>query len=298
MALKTKKGSNGAKTEFHRTNLEKFQEHAKRALEGEKERETIELVEGLNVLRVMPPWSAKADGNPFREIVQHSINNDAISALTGRKRPEKAQFSLVCRQAELEEECPVCEYIDELMSKSKRSLIKLARTLSPQSRTYCNAILVSYRRVGENEARRGSGDVKVWGFGGGIRKALYGFMTGSDPELGDEPIDFTHPQTGRNIIVKRTGEGIATRYPEIKLGTKPMALPSMSLLKKMRDLDSFVAEFTPEYDEARDALNESAAMMLGGGGAVDSLNEDDLGIVLDDSEDVQKPKKKLKLKRS
>ena len=87
------------------------------------------------------------------------------------------------------------------------------------------------------EEDRREGVVKAWRMGEPFFLDILGFYT--DGEYGD----FTNPKTGYDFSFTRTGQGMATRYNNLRASkAKPLLIDDWK--SKLRQLDRFVKPYT------------------------------------------------------
>lgn len=172
------------------------------------------LPEGKTMLRLGPPWKPGIP-SPVKEAWIHKMKDPAD--LSG---PPKA--NIPCPLKNHSKPCVICRKCKELKSTGSKADKDLAFAWSAQQRYF--AQVVNLEKLDEGW--------KVWEFGDGIFTDLLKIM--SSEETGG---DVTHPITGRNIIVDRTGTGMKdTRY-KVLPSMKASRFPKPELLGTMMDLD-------------------------------------------------------------
>lgn len=150
--------------------------------------EYVKLKEGRNVLRLLPP--TVGSDSPFHRVWQHYINTDD-GKLVVFECPWRG------KHGSERERCPACEEAERLDRSTNPLDKERARRLWPSRRVYANAI---------DRADPDAG-TKVLVVGKMIYEGLLNIAR--DPDAGG---DFTHPETGFDVIVSRTGTGMDTRY--------------------------------------------------------------------------------------
>ena len=148
----------------------------------------MKLVEGRNVLRILPPTVGSK--SPFHRVWQHYITTDD-GKLVVFECPWRG------KHGSEREPCPACEEAERLDRSTNPLAQERARRFWPTRRVYANAIDRSCPDDG----------VKLLVVGKMIYEGLLNLA--KDPDAGG---DFTHPETGFDIIVTRTGTGMDTRY--------------------------------------------------------------------------------------
>lgn len=142
---------------------------------------------------------------------------------------EDGKTSLVCRKTnDSKAHCPVCEYITQLQMSKDKNDKKLAESIKPRKRVYLNVI--------DRDSDSDTDELKVLPVGLTIQKAIVAILC--DPDYGD----ITDPVEGRDVTIKRTGQGLNTEYSVLP---KPNASPASTTLTpeqiedQMADLDAF-----------------------------------------------------------
>lgn len=142
---------------------------------------------------------------------------------------EDGKTSMVCRKtANHSNRCPVCDYIAELQKSKDANDKKLAETIKPRRRVYFNVL----DRDGEN----GQEEIKVMAVGVTVQKQIIEVLC--NPDYGD----ITDFETGNDITIKRSGQGLNTEYSVLP---KPQKTPASTHMTKeeiedaMADLDAF-----------------------------------------------------------
>lgn len=139
----------------------------------------MKLVEGDNVVRFLPPKIGRP--SPLAVTYVHYVDLP-----TG----DKVQFN--CPRMMAKRSCIVCAKGDQLRSSRNAADQKMGKKLFPRLRVYANVI-------DRNAERKG---VQILGFGKGVMEDLTAIR--QNPRKGG---NFTHPETGRDIIITRKGTG-------------------------------------------------------------------------------------------
>lgn len=133
--------------------------------------------DGRNVVRLLPPLP---DEEFYVEVyVHYNMGKD------GRKQ-------VVCPEHMKGEACPVCEHIRQLEATKDEDNIKKAKKMRPKLKYY-------YRVLAD-------GEVQVMSTGKMVFEGILGVIV--DPDFGD----ITDSETGRELIITRSGKGIDTKY--------------------------------------------------------------------------------------
>jgi hypothetical protein len=206
----------------------------------------------LNTIRIMPPHENMVDekGEP-KVFVRSRVHF--------RLGPNKDTGSACLRY--WNEECPACVFRETLYAQAKqippsdpqaeekvKVLKDYAYEIRPQDRWGCNLVDLSTAQI------RG---VQSYFFGVEISKKLDRCFFG-DPEPGNpggDFIDVSHPETGRNILMrvqKKAGGSQFNEYPELRAAQKPSALHDMTWLDQVEDLSWH--EYRPTRAEAEATL--------------------------------------------
>lgn len=142
---------------------------------------------------------------------------------------DDGKTSMVCRKTnDSKAHCPVCEYISQLQMSKDKNDKKLAEAIKARKRVYLNVI--------DRDSDSDTDELKVLPVGLTIQKAIVAILC--DPDYGD----ITDPVEGRDVTIKRTGQGLNTEYSVLP---KPNASPASTTLtpeqieEQMADLDAF-----------------------------------------------------------
>lgn len=180
--------------------------------------------EGKNRLRFLPPSVGMR--TPFVKVWQHFFT--PVGAKKG--------IGFLCpRNMKAGYDCPACKKMDEwLVSRDPRDRER-ADGMRAKPRWFA---LVIDR---DNEEK----GIQVFGFGKSILKGLSDLRR--DEDYGG---DFTHPVEGMDIYIKRTGEGIDTRYT-VHPGGKTTPLGNDHWLETMPDVRDNAVVLNEEDLEAK-----------------------------------------------
>ena len=152
-------------------------------------------LDGQTMLRVLPPYSA--EGVFFKEISKHRVQIAQDDVFIG-----------ICPEAMgLDEECPVCAKGEELYATKDEASMAVAKELKIRKNFIYNTIVFSGppNRKGDSPEKG-----KVYCFEGGIMVHRQIMELDQDPAAGWA--DITSPSAGVNLLIKRTGKGLNTKY--------------------------------------------------------------------------------------
>lgn len=142
---------------------------------------------------------------------------------------EDGKTSMVCRKtANPNNRCPICEYMNTLQRSKNKIDKKLADTIKPRKRIYFNVLDRDNKIDGEEE-------IKIMAVGVTVQRQIVGILC--DPDYGD----ITDFETGRDITIRRSGQGLNTEYSTMP---KPQPTPASTTMTKeeienaMPDLDA------------------------------------------------------------
>lgn len=207
-------------------------EAAKEYDEGKAARglKTTKLKEGKNVGRVGPP----RPGNklPFTKFWVHGVG-------------EGTSFrSFQCPEKHLGQACSACEEVSRLFRTGNALDREIANKMRVKVEAYCNWLDMSDVQAGWQVLRLAEGTYLD----------LMAFMKGA-PEKDEPAVNFSHPVTGRNVVIVREGTNKQTRY-KCSLGASgPKPLPEGVSLAEMKDLSQAVRAMPAE---------QVAGLMAGG----------------------------------
>lgn len=145
-------------------------------------------------------------------------------------------------------DCPIMEKIAELKESKGADATNLIKTLRPKSRFLLPVVVYKDER-GKEIDEENSGKLML------ITGGLYGQMIDFflDPDLGD----FTDPQEGYDLKIKRTGKGMTdTEYSVSAMRPTPIT----GKWSKPINLESMVKAVIPSYDDVEEKLAEFMAI--------------------------------------
>jgi len=183
------------------------------------QRNYMKLTEGDNIVRFLPPKIGKP--SPFAVTYSHYMELP-----DGRK----VSFNCPRMMGEKKRPCMVCAKGDQLRASRNMADQKAGKRLFPRLRVYANV-------VDRNDEGAG---IKILAFGKGVLESLTAIR--QNARKGG---NFTHPLTGRDIIITRKGTGqFDTEYivnPDVQ--ASPLShdeLQADAWIEASYDLDSFL----------------------------------------------------------
>lgn len=208
---------------------------------------------------------------------------------------EDGKTSMVCRKTrDSKARCPICEFIDQLQMSKDKNDKKLAEAIKPRKRVYMNVI--------DRDSDSDKDELKVLPVGLTIQKAIVAILC--DPDYGD----ITDPIEGRDVTIKRTGQGLNTEYTVLP---KPNPSPASTNLtpeqleEQMADLEAFWSApsiedmekvlYGEDSDDDGEPRNMSGAARNANSDDYDDMELDDLK-ALCEKRGIRMPEKISKLK--
>lgn len=189
----------------------------------------LQLKEGRNVVRVLPPvgYDAKDDAgpkNPFFRTWIHYIKNPADPDAKGKP--------MVCPLKTRQRPCLVCQEISRLRRTGSEADKNAADSLKATRHVYANA-------VDMNEAEKG---VQIFRVPLGAFEFMISLLSpkrDASGELIEDRIYFPDPDSGYAIIIEKTGSGLKTKYPVVKLAQKPSSIKA-EWLTQLKNLEAAI----------------------------------------------------------
>jgi hypothetical protein len=179
----------------------------------------MKLEQGNNRVRFLPPPVGKR--TPFVLVQQHFVQMPVMSA--------PASFN--CPRAMASERCPVCDRADKLKASGNPADFDEAKKLFPRLRVFANVIDRKHPEQGP----------QVLAYGKMVHEKLVKLRT--DEDAGG---DFTHPESGFDIIIERSGSGqLDTKY-EVRPARQSSPLGDLEWIDMQQDLSRFAKVPTPE----------------------------------------------------
>lgn len=190
----------------------------------------LKLKEGKNVLRFLPPKSAK-DKNPFFKTYIHYLRNPA--------QPERSGRPVICPQKTTGKPCILCAKVSQLRRTGNPTDKEIASDLSSSMRILANVVDLQDSQKG----------VQVYEFGQVIYKELLSYMR--KPEEDPSAVgNFTHPETGYNVVIERTGTTKETTRYQVRTAKAASPLANMDWLTQMHDLPATISAISDEKIQA------------------------------------------------
>lgn len=144
-------------------------------------------------LRILPPQPCMSGDFVFAQTIHFGLEDDE-----GRRR------AVACLRA-LDEDCPLCNLVDELYASGRKEDKKLADDMRAQQQLLAEVLVRPSKRV------------RIFRMPVGVYRTLASSL--ASPRIGD----FTNKDTGRDILITRTGTGkYDTRYSAQFLDPAPI----------------------------------------------------------------------------
>lgn len=214
-------------TKHGTVDLDEMKREKERFSEEMKRTDRLKLVEGKNVVRFLPPIAGQK--SPFFRTFVHYLRNPAM--------PDKGGRPVVCPSKTRNMPCVICKRVSELRRTGNPTDIEEAKGLGASRRMFANVVNLS-------EPDKG---VQVMEFGPRIYTALLGHLAGEDEAAVG---DFTNPETGRNVVIERTGTGKEdTRY-EVRMAVTASLIAKRQWLGEMHDLSKVLEPLDDDHIRA------------------------------------------------
>ena len=193
----------------------------------------MKLVDGKNVIRILPPWSE--EGSIFRRVGFH-------------RPPGRISEKVVCPNFTTGgETCPICKKGRQVFQKHGKDVSKHYLV---QKRAYLNVL----------DMKKADGVPYILECGPSILNPILNFMSETDSD------DLVDPNKGFNILINRKNDGGFTKY-------EPMVMPKVydlaahgydvdTILGNLNNLDQLIKQ--PEPDDFYDILDAINTKALGG----------------------------------
>lgn len=173
---------------------------------------------------VLPAMKGKG-GNPFKSGVYVHFVKDP-------KNPGNIIAVGICPSKTRNEPCGVCPFLSMLRRTGVAADKELADDMAAAENIMCNAVQLSAQNP----------QVEILGLSMGVYKFLA--QTLRDKVNGT---DFTHPLTGRPVLIEKEGSLLNTKYtPRLAANPIPGGLPNKKWLEQMNDLDMVFEELDHE----------------------------------------------------
>lgn len=173
---------------------------------------------------ILPAMKGKG-GNPFKFGVYVHFVKDP-------RNPTNILAVGICPSKTRNEPCAICPVLSALRKTGVPADKELADDMSAAENIMCNAVQLSSTAP----------EVVILGLSMGVYKFLS--QTLRDKVNGT---DFTHPMTGRSVIIEKEGTLLNTKYtPRLAANPIPGGLPNKKWLEQMNDLDAVFEELDHE----------------------------------------------------
>lgn len=172
--------------------------------------------DGMNVVRILPPWS---DEGLFAKDAGYHYNVAAKTAVACPK---------VCKN----KPCPVCETASELFKSKRPEDIALARKIGSKSRYFLNVL--------DRDAK--DGKVYILGVGPQIYEQVLQIF--SDKDYGD----ITDLESGWDLKIVKEGEGMETKYKVLPAKAPSKVIKWDDKKKELCDFDKLIEEDLKSYE--------------------------------------------------
>ncbi len=182
--------------------------------------------EGKTLVRLGPPWKASED-LPIKEVWIHKMKDP-----NDLQAPPKV--SIPCPAKNHGKKCLVCQKCQDLKRSSIKAEQELAYQWGAQQRYFSQVVNMEKPEDGW----------QLWEYGVKIFDQLLAIL-GNEDSGGD----VTHPLTGRNVIIDRTGKGMKDTKYIVTASVKATKFPKMELLNSLIDLDLLAAVDQEKVDE-------------------------------------------------
>lgn len=204
----------------------------------------MKLVDGKNVIRILPPWSE--EGIFFKRVGFH-------------RPPGRIAEKVTCPNFTLGgESCPICKKGRQVFQKHGKDVSKHYLV---QKRAYLNVL----------DMKKADGVVYILECGPSILNPILNFMSETDSD------DLVDPNKGFNILINRKNDGGFTKY-------EPMVMPKVydlaahgydvdAVLGQLNDLNQLIKN--PEPDDFYDILDAINTKALGADDSVPEGPQDD-----------------------
>ena len=221
--------------------------------------------QGKNKIRILPPWTDQGvNAHQFwREIFIHF----GIG-------PEDNQRTFSCPKKTLPgnaSSCPICDQVDKLRKTTDPGDLEVAKSIQAKPRYYSNIIDLddlTWTKEAINELKAASTPqdflpqeknpkVQVFIYGPTILKELL--------DMYQDDLDICDLQTGRDLILRKEGEGLKTVYRVNAPKPNKAPFSSDDLDDKLIDLDTVLPFKTPlELKCALEGIDPEEAKQLQG----------------------------------
>ena len=201
-----------------------------KASEDRKKNDAIlDLREGPNKIRILPPWSPEGAWEK-RAKYHYNITKGPIA----------------CSKEILNQPCAACEFVEQLYKSGDEEEKKVAYKFKAKDRFFANVVSLD----------KNDGKVYILPFGITVEEQIIKLMDPGDAEKEFAKGDITDPNTGYNLIIDKDvpKDKMQTSYKLI-CANSPTPLPNWETYKtKLHDLDALVAKDLKPYADVKAAL--------------------------------------------
>lgn len=212
------------------------EEYEKTHVETSSRDSYVKLEEGDNVVRFLPP--KPGDKIPWVRAFVHRIpgSNPRGQDKAGWDKRVLCVSSIPGPNGE-KQSCPLCRLREKLEMSSNPTDQANAKILRPKLQVWAEVVVLT------NDAEEAKG-VQIFNYGAQIDEGLVGLLQGR------YAFNFLHHQTGAPVLIKREGQGMATKYTGIRALDRSAI--DVSYLRQRKDLSRFIKP--PTREEMADAL--------------------------------------------
>lgn len=165
--------------------------------------------QGKNIVRFLPPLKGR---KPMKAWHKHFFSAGGDTK------------AIVCAKFQSNQPCPLCDKGQQLRASGNRADAEAAKAYQPRSSMYVNV-------VDMQEPEKG---VQVWKMSPGLFKDIMAAI-----EMADVGSVFADPVKGYNIVFKRTGEKMNTKYTGHTVAREASTLPNAEeLITSQVDLET------------------------------------------------------------
>lgn len=211
---------------------------------------TTPIADGANRYRILPNWLSKSplDPNTAVKFGRHWVKGIAIDQAGKMTTPIRGVT--LCNKQTYGQPCPVC---DEFWNAKSMGLTKELEDVLKQANAGTRFVVNALHRNSTNpeqviplELPYGVAQ-ELFGDGKGSQGVLLQWMAMTQRAL---PLDL---QNGTDVIIRKTGKGIATQY-KVEMCTDVSQPVPPSVLDHLIDLDAFVAKWKHTAEDETKAI--------------------------------------------
>lgn len=219
----------------------------KQALAANRRAKTVKPEDGRSRWRILPGWR-KPDAENAEQF-WHDFGAHYIKDQTGEL---KAVY--VCTDKTFGKPCAICSAVQSaIKSTADDEMVKLLQESRSTGRVLLNALRVDGENPNEPQILE-------------IPPTVFEGIINIISEWGPETLDL---ETGKDFVIERAGKGKNTKY-SVQIAAKSAAV-SADVLKKLHNLDDYVAQESEEQAARALANFRQVAGLLPSAGAVAAL---------------------------